>query len=297
MLFRSLGLAGWLALSGVGCGGATRGGATPSTGGHGGAAGSGGASTGGAGAGGAGIDASVVDVSADTAAALDAPSDVAPSTVDTATDRSADAVRACVGGSALPASNSCHSVADCGPIGPVKCCTGSPCWPASACPLAPILCASITGRFQCMVDSDCATKAGGKCVSTISGCPQCEYRNCQYPPDPPPACTQSPDSCAPSGRCQSNGTCAPVLCTEGTTCSVGSRCNVGSARANASGCELIPCNAGWACTENTRCTAPNDPASHGCLGVSCNVDADCDCGYCVNGGCAANLGFCSQAPQ
>jgi len=200
---------------------------------------------------------------------------------------------ACGDTAATQPASSCRSVAECGPIGPVKCCTGEPCWPASACPIPPSLCPSSATRLKCSGNQDC--NPGGTCVFTVSGCPQCQYSACQYPPPP---CTQSPDSCAPWGRCQPDaGTCAPILCTDGYACGAGSRCAVASARANANGCEQIPCDSGWTCTTNTRCTAPSDPASHGCTPLNCKTDGDCDCGYCVNGTCASNLGKCSFPPQ
>jgi hypothetical protein len=131
-------------------------------------------------------------------------------------------------------------------------------------------------------------------VSTVSGCPSCEYRSCQYPPPP---CTQSPDSCSPDGRCQPDGGCALTLCTDGFACPVGTRCSVGGPFADGHGCELIPCNDGWTCDENTRCTAPAGPGSHGCTAMACKNDGDCDCGYCVYGWCADNLGTCSSPPS
>ena len=60
------------------------------------------------------------------------------------------------------------------------------------------------------------------------------------------------------------------------------RCNPTGGRADASGCELVPCDAGWICEENTRCTNPTDKASHGCTTLPCKIDGDCDCGFCVN---------------
>lgn len=204
---------------------------------------------------------------------------------------SSGVMRACTGASTSPSPQACHSVSDCKLLSPVKCCTSSDCWGAAACPLPPTACTSIADRFQCTVDADCS--GGGTCVSNVQGCPQCEYRHCEYPP---PACTQNPDSCAPGGSCQSDGSCAPLLCTEGFSCPSGSRCSIGSGRADTHGCELTPCDEGWSCPENTRCTAPTDSGSHGCTFVSCTSDQECDCGYCVNGSCAANLGWCSQAP-
>lgn len=208
-----------------------------------------------------------------------------------------DAVRACRSSNPALPSQACHSVNDCGPTGPVKCCTTSPCWPASACPISPATCSGGYGKatFNCTTDKDC--NAGGTCVSTVSGCPQCESRSCNYSPPAPPPCTPSPDSCSPSARCQTDGSCVPILCTDGYTCNVDARCKVGSVRADSHGCELLPCDDGWTCDENTQCTTPGDRGSHGCTTMACKQDSECDCGYCVNGFCSSNLGSCSFAPQ
>jgi hypothetical protein len=161
------------------------------------------------------------------------------------------------------------------------------------------MCPSATTRLLCNADTDCKGDGGvqGTCVSTVTGCPQCEYRGCHYPPPPPPACTTSPDNCGTTARCQSDGTCKLLLCTQGITCPATDRCNVGGPNADATGCEPIPCNEGWTCDENTRCTTPIGPDNHGCTTLTCKKDSDCDCGYCVNGSCASNLGGCVQAPQ
>ena len=207
----------------------------------------------------------------------------------------AGGVRACKTTTVATGSKSCRINDECGPIGPYKCCTGEPCWPASACPIPATMCPSVTSRFQCTLSSDC--DVGGTCTSTTMGCPQCEYRSCRYPPPPPPVCTQTPDSCGVDARCQANGTCAPLSCADGYACPAGSRCHPGGARSDGHQCELVPCYDGWSCDENTRCTAPTDPSSHRCTVASSTNDLDCDCGYCVNGACASNLGFCSYPPQ
>lgn len=191
----------------------------------------------------------------------------------------------------VASSVACRSVADCKMLSPVKCCLSGNCWPASACPLPPSMCPSVGLRYLCTTDGDC--NAGGTCVSTISGCPQCETRQCE---DPPPLCNLSPDSCGSEARCQTDGTCVPLSCTAGFSCPSGTRCSAGSARADGHGCELLPCNEGFPCPENFRCTEPGDRFSHGCTAMPCRLDADCDCGYCVGGSCASSLGICSQAP-
>jgi hypothetical protein len=218
--------------------------------------------------------------------------DTEASVTDASAGGSSSGVRACQSTNQSSNNLACHSVADCTQLPPVKCCTSGDCWGASACPLSPMGCPNASTRLLCTTNQDCAD--GGTCVSAVTGCPQCEYRNCQYPP---PACTQSPDSCGNAEHCQSNGSCTPILCTEGFACPNESHCSIGSSRADGHGCELIPCNQGWTCAENTRCTAPDDPNHHGCTVMSCKLDTDCDCGFCVNGSCAANLGTCTQAPQ
>jgi len=34
-----------------------------------------------------------------------------------------------------------------------------------------------------------------------------------------------------------------------------------------------------------------------CTTLACKSDVDCDCGYCVNGGCSASIGHCSSPPS
>ncbi len=202
---------------------------------------------------------------------------------------SASEVRACKDTSASQPPWACRDVVECGPVGPVKCCTTGACWPASACPIPPTNCPT---EFPCTTNADCGEN--GTCERSVMGCPQCEERKCVYPP---PACTQSPDNCGDTARCQADGRCAPLLCDDGYTCLAGTRCAKGSARANEHGCEPIPCDDGWTCTENTRCTSPVDPWSHGCTALACQADTECDCGYCVNGVCQSNLGMCSHPPS
>ena len=277
----------------VGSGGAVQSGGVAGNGTSGATTGYGGSGSGGTtlGTGGA----TSVDAAAPDVPPVDAPAvDTKMAPLDGSRDGALagiDAGRACKNTSSTQPSMGCRSVAECGPTGPVKCCIETPCWPISSCPLSPSMCPSASSRLLCTTNQDC--NPGGTCVSTVSGCPQCEYSSCQYPPPP---CTQSPDSCSPGGRCQPDGGCAPTLCTDGYACSLASRCNVGGPRADGHGCELIPCNDGWACGENARCTAPADAASHGCTAMTCKSDGDCDCGYCVNGTCADNLGTCSFAP-
>ncbi len=190
-----------------------------------------------------------------------------------------------------PTITACRSNAQCGPIGPVVCCTTGNCWP-NACPFPPLYCPTDSTVLQCKGDQDC--DAGGTCVTTRSGCPQCPHSACHYPAPP---CTQSPDSCAPTARCQADGgICVALLCTQGYGCGADDRCAVGNPAADVHGCAPAPCNDGWTCPPNTRCTAPSAPVDHGCTLLPCTSDGDCDCGFCVNGTCGSNLGVCSSPP-
>ena len=186
---------------------------------------------------------------------------------------------------------------------------------------------------ECTADKDCTAKTGGTCLAYARSCPRCDGHTCQYPPPP---CTSSPNSCGTGQRCKTDGACEVVPCTEGNacgtdyrcnaalvkegnqgceptpcnegyTCSSGlrcyscpadTRCSVGSSRADRYGCEYVPCSDGYACPENSRC-AVTAPAAydHGCATMFCKSDGDCDCGYCVNGGCSADPGTCQTPPS
>ena len=190
-----------------------------------------------------------------------------------------------------PLTTACRSTAECGPIGPIVCCTSGNCWP-NACPIPPLNCPTDSTVLKCKGTQDC--DAGGTCVTTKAGCPQCPHSACQYPVPP---CTQSPDSCSPWGHCQPDGgTCVALLCTQGYGCIGEDRCAVGNPAADEHGCAPIPCNDGWTCAPNTRCTAPSAPVNHGCTVLPCTSDSDCDCGFCVNGTCGSNLGVCQSPP-
>lgn len=305
---------GWLLA--VGCGGSSHSssslasGGTVATGGAGtgGAAsgGIGGAASGGIGGGiggatgGSPMDAGNPDVAGRDVEASDVVDAVlradSVAMLDLAIDRAGDGGQVCTGGTGgnvPPPSGACRAASDCTNMPGARCCTSSPCWPASACPIPPTMCGTLgSGRtWECNVDTDC--KTSGKCVKSVEGCPQCEYRGCQYPPPP---CTQSPDSCLPTGVCQSTGSCTPRLCTDGYVCPSGTRCLVGGPAANANGCQPIPCDQSWTCAENTRCTAPANPVDHGCTALTCKNDCDCDSGACVEGLCRQAFGSCSAPP-
>jgi hypothetical protein len=198
------------------------------------------------------------------------------------------AAKACSDTSATQSNSSCRSVADCGPVGPIVCCTSGNCWP-DACPIPPTMCGSDTG---CRQNQDC--DAGETCsISTTSTCPHCTHGTCLAASPP---CTPS-SNCGPGARCDADaGVCVLIPCTQGYTCRSDQRCAVGNPAADGYGCEPIPCDDGWTCPTNTRCTTPSTPVNHGCTLLTCKSDGDCDCGFCVNGTCLSNLGYCSSPP-
>jgi hypothetical protein len=263
-------------------------GGTPSSGGVGGSA------TGGSQA--PGVDAAVLDAQQVDAPAVDtkvAPPDASPDSILDSPPAGIDAVRACKNTSSMQPNMGCRSVAECGPTGPVKCCTGGPCWPASACPLPPSMCPSASGRFAVYDEPRLQSRRHlcehgvGMSAMRVFGAVSTRHRLAR----------KVPTAVAPTWPMPARWRlCADFVHGWLRLRCLASRCNVGGPRADGHGCELIPCNDGWACGENARCTAPADAASHGCTAMTCKSDGDCDCGYCVNGTCADNLGTCSFAP-
>lgn len=113
----------------------------------------------------------------------------------------------------------------------------------------------------CMMMRDCEAHAdcgeGSRCVQYRGGC------------------------CASTDPLSSR--CLPA-CTE-ASCAEGERCNTEGI------CEPIPCSDGWSCPAYTSCTGTGD--GHGCSRNTCATDADCAGGYCVNGACHPGLGTCT----
>jgi hypothetical protein len=88
-------------------------------------------------------------------------------------------------------------------------------------------------------------------------------------------------------------TCVPDCGATGVACEEGEICDSATGRCERNGCLFLD----LACPENHDCDPERaDADALGCARRGCNVDSDCDCGFCVTGTCEAQLGFCSFPP-
>jgi len=169
------------------------------------------------------------------------------------------------GGSTGGPGSPCRKDADCGSAGPYRCCgPGDECW-GFYCGISPSQCGMPI--LNCDTDADCPPN--GTCVSGYTEtCPQCQRRDCVYP---------------------------PPLCNDGYDCLSSLACEVGSARADEHGCVAPSCADSITCPENERCTAPS-ALDDGCRPLECTQDADCDSGPCSLGACGPVTAGCVAAP-
>ncbi|MBK8592281.1 MAG: hypothetical protein IPN77_24820 [Sandaracinaceae bacterium] len=85
----------------------------------------------------------------------------------------------------------------------------------------------------------------------------------------------------------------PICGANGVACEEGEICDSATGRCERNGCLFLD----LACPENHECDPERpDADALGCARRGCNVDSDCDCGFCVTGTCEAQLGFCSFPP-
>ena len=141
----------------------------------------------------------------------------------------------------------------------------------------------------CRSSSECS--GGIPCVpaGTPPGCGICRptTRECEgrFSCEPGYVCVEEPTPCGCEPELSSF--CRPVCSEDG--CLEGERCG--------DVCEPIPCSEGFGCPPNTYCPDPHDePAgpidAHGCARIGCAIDADCECGTCVEGLCQSGPGVC-----
>lgn len=141
----------------------------------------------------------------------------------------------------------------------------------------------------CRSASECS--GGFPCVpvGTPPGCGIClpTVRECEgrFSCEPGYVCVEEPTPCGCEPELSSF--CRPVCSEDG--CLEGERCG--------DVCEPIPCSEGFGCPPNTYCPGPDeDPAgpvdAHGCARIGCAIDADCECGVCIDGLCQSGPGIC-----
>lgn len=200
----------------------------------------------------------------------------------------------------------CHTTEECSPV---EVCVPAPLEGCDTCKAASKTCALDTDCFSGVCQTYTLTgpcicpngETGTMCVQHCSTAPCEEGFACE------PAGHCLPISCAQGFVCgldlvcdeaspfaDQHG-CAPTPCDAGFTCAPGDACAKGSPEADPHGCAPIHCNDGFMCPVSTYCSATTP--GHGCALHSCATDADCDCGACVEGWCAPQIGICDAQPQ
>ncbi|MCB9660450.1 MAG: hypothetical protein R3B40_09710 [Polyangiales bacterium] len=87
--------------------------------------------------------------------------------------------------------------------------------------------------------------------------------------------------------------CTPSCTSPGVGCEDGEICDAVTGRCERNGCLFLD----LACPQNHDCDPERpDADASGCARRTCNVDGDCDCGFCVTGTCESQLGTCSFPP-
>jgi hypothetical protein len=166
----------------------------------------------------------------------------------------------------------------------VPACNGTPCDAGSSCGgdgrCQPDPC---TGSYQCPADSSCAPTSSAQ---DEHGCapPRCEDGF---------ACPLDL-VCRPTAHADRHG-CAPLPCYDGWTCPEGTKCVVGSSFADGHDCAPLDCVDGYVCPPNSRCDPEAEAYPNRCVPIPCDVDADCDCGFCIDGWCKLSLSVCVDA--
>ncbi|MFT3770518.1 MAG: hypothetical protein QM820_34245 [Minicystis sp.] len=162
----------------------------------------------------------------------------------------------------------------------VPSCTAASCDPGSTCGTdgrcQPDQC---TDSFSCGADSTCSPSDS---AADAHGCA-------------PLHCTDG-YVCPAETVCESYAPqhgCVPQSCYDGYVCAGETTCAPSRTDADAHGCAPPNCAEGYTCPANTRCD-PESPYPRGCVDVSCQTDADCDCGFCVGGWCKLGLSVCVE---
>jgi hypothetical protein len=162
-------------------------------------------------------------------------------------------------------------------------CTGTQNYAGCADPGHTIACPGINCQPTCHKPADCPTLSE-RCVEPgdFIGCGACQIPlasctsdgMCVSGPDSPMICDVAPCTCNGAKTCIA-GCKGPSDCKAGQICGLDHRC------------EAMPCGGPTDCPPQFTCGATGD-----CARKTCSTDPECPGGYCVNGGCYAQLGMC-----
>ncbi|MBK7155620.1 MAG: hypothetical protein IPI43_21990 [Sandaracinaceae bacterium] len=168
-------------------------------------------------------------------------------------------------------------------------CEGGAMRPAGGGGAPPII---VPPQSECRTSADCL--GGTQCFGasdSFCGICQLPMRDCE-----------DDTECSAGSWCRSaqpdccggvETTCVPDCGANGVACEEGEICDSATGRCERNGCLFLD----LACPENHECDPERpDADALGCARRGCNVDSDCDCGFCVTGTCEAQLGFCSFPP-
>lgn len=166
----------------------------------------------------------------------------------------------------------CSSSADCAAT---EVCGESP-------PLDP--CPPWNGDEEC-IGKTAGESCGGGGVCTTGGCPAPLL--CR------PVCSE--ENCNGTRHCV-DGSCVNKPCDQGGSCSARYRCEPAASDGGGT-CLPIVCDDDSPCPAFMECRPDaGDADEYGCIKSPCARDADCGCGFCIEGRCLPQQGVCADAP-